>query len=106
MLLVWVDGLRREKEEEKSSDDTEGTKKNGNGNGSNGNGNGNGGSNGGSNGGGVSEAWSAKYKKSIDCDNPKGFSQRAHCRGRKMNEETCLSVGVTLSMSGRWYQSA
>jgi hypothetical protein len=79
--------LRREKEEEKSSDDTEGTKKNGNGNSSNGNGNGNGGSNGGSNGGGVSEAWSAKYKKSIDCDNPKGFSQRAHCRGRKMNEE-------------------
>ena len=85
--------LRREKEEEKSSDDTEGTKKNGNGNGSNGNGNGNGGSNGGSNGGGVSEAWSAKYKKSIDCDNPKGFSQRAHCRGRKMNEETCPICG-------------
>ena len=81
------------KEEEKSSDDTEGTKKNGNGNGSNGNGNGNGGSNGGSNGGGVSEAWSAKYKKSIDCDNPKGFSQRAHCRGRKMNEETCPICG-------------
>ena len=74
------------KEDEKS-DDTEGKKKNGNGNGSNGNGNGNGGSNGGSNGGGVSEAWSAKYKKSIDCNNPKGFSQRAHCRGRKMNEE-------------------
>ena len=79
--------MRKEKEEEKSSDDTEGKKKNGNGNGSNGNGNGNGGSNGGSNGGGVSEAWSAKYKKSIDCNNPKGFSQRAHCRGRKMNEE-------------------
>ena len=78
--------LRREKEEEKSSDETEGKKKNGNGNGANGNGNGNGGSDGGSNGGGVSEAWSAKYKKSIDCDNPKGFSQRAHCRGRKMNE--------------------
>ena len=32
--------------------------------------------------------WSEKYKKSIDCDNPKGFSQRAHCQGRKkkMNE--------------------
>ena len=73
------------KEDEKS-DDTEGKKKNGNGNGSNGNGNGNGGSNGGSNGGGVSEAWSAKYKKSIDCDNPKGFSQKAHCRGRKIDE--------------------
>ena len=79
--------LRKEKEEEKSSDETEGKKKNGNGNGANGNGNGNGGSDGGSNGGGVSEAWSAKYKKSIDCDNPKGFSQRAHCRGRKMSEE-------------------
>ena len=76
--------LRREKEEEKEEE----TKKNGNGNGANGNGNGNGESNGGSDGGGVSEAWSAKYKKSIDCNNPKGFSQRAHCRGRKkVNEE-------------------
>jgi hypothetical protein len=28
-------------------------------------------------------SWSEKYKKSIDCDNPKGFSQRAHCQGRK-----------------------
>jgi hypothetical protein len=27
--------------------------------------------------------WSDKYKKSIDCDNPKGFSQKAHCAGRK-----------------------
>jgi len=32
---------------------------------------------------GVDEGWSEKYKKSIDCDNPKGFSQRAHCQGRK-----------------------
>lgn len=28
-------------------------------------------------------SWAEKYKKSIDCDNPKGFSQRAHCQGRK-----------------------
>jgi hypothetical protein len=28
-------------------------------------------------------SWSKKYKKSINCDNPKGFSQRAHCQGRK-----------------------
>ena len=28
------------------------------------------------------EKWSDKYKKSIDCNNPKGFSQRAHCQGR------------------------
>ena len=33
--------------------------------------------------------WSDKYKKSIDCNNPKGFSQKAHCQGRKkkMSEE-------------------
>lgn len=29
------------------------------------------------------EGWSDKYKRSIDCNNPKGFSQRAHCQGRK-----------------------
>ena len=27
--------------------------------------------------------WSKKYKKSINCANPKGFSQKAHCAGRK-----------------------
>ena len=27
--------------------------------------------------------WSEKYKKSIDCNHPKGFSQKAHCQGRK-----------------------
>ncbi len=26
--------------------------------------------------------WSNKYKKSIDCNNPKGFSQKAHCQAR------------------------
>lgn len=31
----------------------------------------------------LDEAWSAKYKRSIDCSNPKGFSQRAHCAARK-----------------------
>jgi hypothetical protein len=33
------------------------------------------------------EAWSQKYKKSINCNNPKGFSQRAHCQGRKKANE-------------------
>jgi hypothetical protein len=33
------------------------------------------------------EAWSAKYKKSINCSNPKGFSQKAHCAGRKKTDE-------------------
>lgn len=31
----------------------------------------------------LKEKWSSKYKKSINCNNPKGFSQRAHCQGRK-----------------------
>ena len=36
----------------------------------------------------MGKGWSDKYKKSIDCNNPKGFSQRAHCQGKKkMNEE-------------------
>jgi hypothetical protein len=30
----------------------------------------------------LDEAWSKKYKSSIDCSNPKGFSQKAHCAGR------------------------
>lgn len=43
----------------------------------------------------VSEKWSEKYKKSIDCSNPKGFSQRAHCQGRKKKQtnETEKLVG-------------
>jgi len=31
----------------------------------------------------LKEKWSAKYKRSINCNNPRGFSQRAHCQGRK-----------------------
>jgi lysozyme len=31
----------------------------------------------------LGEKWSAKYKRSINCNNPKGFSQKAHCAGRK-----------------------
>lgn len=40
-------------------------------------------------------AWSKKYKKSIDCSNPKGFSQKAHCAGRKKRQ----SGGTTKSKS-------
>lgn len=36
--------------------------------------------------GSMNEKWSAKYKRSIDCSHPKGFSQRAHCQGRKKHE--------------------
>jgi len=34
----------------------------------------------------MEEGWSQKYKSSIDCNNPKGFSQKAHCAGKKKNE--------------------
>lgn len=29
------------------------------------------------------QKWSKKYKDSINCSNPKGFSQKAHCAGKK-----------------------
>jgi hypothetical protein len=89
---VMSSGYLMRDNEHQDEKETEGKKKNGNGNGnySNGNGNGNGSSSDGGSeggGGGVSEAWSAKYKKSIDCDNPKGFSQKSHCRGREKVSE-------------------
>jgi hypothetical protein len=31
----------------------------------------------------IEEKWSQKYKRSINCDRPRGFSQKAHCAGRK-----------------------
>jgi len=40
----------------------------------------------------VEEKWTDKYKRSIDCNNPKGFSQKAHCQGRKKNEELDIPV--------------
>ena len=35
----------------------------------------------------VAEKWSRKYKSSINCASPRGFSQRAHCAGRNKNED-------------------
>ena len=34
----------------------------------------------------MKKKWSKKYKRSIDCNNPKGFSQKAHCAGKKKRE--------------------
>ena len=36
----------------------------------------------------VFEKWSQKYKSSINCSHPKGFSQRAHCAGKKKHNES------------------
>ena len=41
----------------------------------------------------MEEKWSEKYKKSINCSHPKGFSQRAHCQGKKKKSETKEATG-------------
>ena len=43
--------------------------------------------------------WSDKYKKSINCDNPKGFSQRAHCQGRKKKMKEAKDHEVSMAQS-------
>ena len=50
----------------------------------------------------LDEKWSQKYKNSIDCDNPKGFSQKAHCQGKKKkeNNEATSAGGSTGAFSG------
>ena len=35
----------------------------------------------------ITEQWTQKYKKSINCSHPKGFSQKAHCAGKKKHNE-------------------
>ena len=36
----------------------------------------------------ITEKWSQKYKSSINCSHPKGFSQKAHCAGKKKHTES------------------
>lgn len=36
----------------------------------------------------INEGWSQKYKSSINCSHPKGFSQKAHCAGKKKHSES------------------
>jgi hypothetical protein len=43
--------------------------------------------------------WSDSYKKSIDCNNPKGFSQRAHCQGRKKKVKEQKDHEVSMASS-------
>jgi hypothetical protein len=44
-------------------------------------------------------SWSAEYKKSINCDTPKGFSQRAHCQGRKKKMKEAKDHEVAMAQS-------
>ena len=48
------------------------------------------------------EKWSEKYKRSIDCSHPKGFSQRAHCRGKKkktVKENKVIPMPTTVNLT-------
>lgn len=47
----------------------------------------------------IEEKWSEDYKRSIDCNNPKGFSQKAYCQGKKKKEETKEQTGASSSGS-------
>ena len=40
----------------------------------------------------LEEKWSQKYKSSINCSHPKGFSQKAHCAGKKKHNESIDNV--------------
>ena len=40
----------------------------------------------------ITEAWSQKYKISINCSHPKGFSQKAHCAGKNKHNESAELV--------------
>jgi hypothetical protein len=48
----------------------------------------------------VTEKWSEKYKKSINCSNPKGFSQKAHCDGKKKETKEATGSGSSGAYSG------
>ena len=50
----------------------------------------------------ITEKWSEKYKRSINCSNPKGFSQRAHCAGRKKNEDQELDEDLRKWFKEKW----
>jgi len=49
---------------------------------------------------GLAEDWSQKYKSSINCNNPKGFSQKAHCAGKKKEEDVEEGLGSKLAGLG------
>ena len=49
----------------------------------------------------ITEKWTKKYKKSINCSSPRGFSQKAHCAGRKKNEDVAEDLDENLR---KWFK--
>lgn len=52
----------------------------------------------------ITEKWSQKYKRSINCNNPKGFSQRAHCQGRKKKTNENAEKFMTNALKKAGYE--
>lgn len=48
----------------------------------------------------LDEKWTKKYKDSINCSNPKGFSQKAHCAGKKKSESAIMKGLVDEDLQG------
>jgi hypothetical protein len=42
----------------------------------------------------ITEKWTQKYKSSINCSHPRGFSQKAHCAGKNKHNE---SIGMEMT---------
>ena len=53
---------------------------------------------------GIQESWSKKYKKSINCSHPKGFSQKAHCAARRKRRAGGKTKSKSVSESIRGQQ--
>lgn len=49
----------------------------------------------------LTEKWSQKYKSSINCSHPKGFSQKAHCAGKKKTNESMSVMEMTCPDCGK-----
>lgn len=47
------------------------------------------------------EEWSKTYKSSINCSHPKGFSQKAHCAGKKKHTESIMTMEDTCPDCGK-----
>jgi hypothetical protein len=53
----------------------------------------------------LEEKWTKKYKKSINCSNPRGFSQRAHCAARRKRQKGGQTTSKSVSETGSPNQS-
>lgn len=47
----------------------------------------------------LEEKWTKKYKKNINCSNPRGFSQRAHCAARRKRQAGGQTTSKSVSES-------